>query len=375
MASPLGEVTGALVGRYDTLSQGGIGLIIPGYMFVHPLGRGARFQTGIHSDDMLPGLTRLAEVIHGNGGRVAFQLHHAGRQTSKDLAGQTPIGPSRTGRDPVFLTKPRQMDTRDIEQAIEAFGDAAGRAARAGADAVQLHAAHGYLIDQFLSPFFNRRTDGWGGTAAGRFRLLREIVLTVRDRLPRETALLVKLNADDHIPRRGITPPLAALYAGWLADLGVDAIELSCGTTGYSVMNMARGTVPAAELARALPRWERLAARLVLASMAGKYALAGAYNLEAAGTMRAAIGQTPLVAVGGFRTLAQMEWAVNEGGVDCVAMCRPFIREPFLIQKFLQGTTDSASCISCNKCLAATINELPVRCYVQGLPAGKRSAT
>ena len=162
MASEGGEVTDALLKRYQNLSRGEIGLIIPGYMYVHPLGRAAKFGIGIHDDDMIPGLKKLVKAVHKHGGKIAFQLNHAGRQTTKAVIGQTPIGPSRVGRDPVNFVKPREMNEDDIQDAIEAFGGAANRAAEAGADGIQLHAAHGYLINEFLSPFFNRRDDGWG---------------------------------------------------------------------------------------------------------------------------------------------------------------------------------------------------------------------
>jgi 2,4-dienoyl-CoA reductase-like NADH-dependent reductase (Old Yellow Enzyme family) len=369
MASSNGEVTDALVKRYETLSRGGIGLIIPGYMYIHPLGRAALLQTGIHSDAMIAGLKRLAEAVHQNGGKIVFQLHHAGRQTTKALAGQTPIGPSGTGRDPVYFVKPREMVEKDIQETIDAFGDAAVRAAEAGADGVQLHAAHGYLINQFLSPFFNRRKDDWGGSDVNRFRFLREAILNVRKKLPRHMALLTKLNTNDYTPREGITPPLSATYAKWLTELGIDGIEVSCGTSCYSYMNMARGEVPVAEIARAIPFWIRPLGRLKLKKTVGKYDLAEGYNLEAAQAIRSAIGGTRLMVVGGLRKVAHMEEALAKGNADCISMSRPFIREPFLVQSLKEGKADAASCVSCNKCFAAIINNMPVRCYTRGFPA------
>ncbi|MBW2636971.1 MAG: NADH:flavin oxidoreductase, partial [Deltaproteobacteria bacterium] len=186
-----GEVTDKLITRYRTLARGEVGLIITGMMAVKPLGRGLKYQTGIQSDDMIPGLKRLVEVVHEEGGKIAFQIAHAGRQSSKEVIGETPMGPSGTVRDPVYFFKPRAMTEGEIEKTINAFGAAARRAAEAGADAIQLHAAHGWLINQFLSPFFNRRKDAWGGSDENRFRLLKEIILKIRDTVPEGIPILV----------------------------------------------------------------------------------------------------------------------------------------------------------------------------------------
>jgi len=110
MASETGEVTDKLIKRYQNLAKGDVGLIIPGYMYIHPLGRSYTFQTGIHNDDMVPGLRKLVDAVHQEGGKIAFQLAHAGRQTTKAMIGQTPLGPSGLGRDPLNFVKPREWN-------------------------------------------------------------------------------------------------------------------------------------------------------------------------------------------------------------------------------------------------------------------------
>jgi 2,4-dienoyl-CoA reductase-like NADH-dependent reductase (Old Yellow Enzyme family) len=367
MASPTGEVTDSLVKRYQHLARGKIGLIIPGHLYVHPLGRAARFQTGAYRDDMIPGLKKLVEAVHRDNGKIAFQLSHSGMQTTKALIGQSPMAPSGTLRDPVNFAKPREMKADDIQEVIEAFGSAAGRAAEAGADALQLHAAHGYLINEFLSPFFNRREDEWGGSEVNRFRFLKEVILTVRKRLPRRMPLLVKLNTNDYTPQKGVTPSLTATYAKWLADLGIDGLELSCGTH-FSFMNMCRGDVPVKEMLRGLPLWKKPLGKLVLGRMKGKYDLLEGYNLGAAEMIKPVIGGAPLLVVGGFRKAAHMVETLEKGRADCISMCRPFIREPFLARKIEEGKAEGASCTSCNKCLAAVAINMPVRCYAKGIP-------
>lgn len=180
MAGENGEVSDELIKRYSYLAKGGIGLIIPGYLYIHPKGRAVKFQTGIYSDDLVEGLRQLVRAVHMEGTKIIFQLVHSGRQTTKEFIGQTPMGPSKGARDAIFMVKPKEMTEEEIQEVIKAFGAAAKRAKEAGADGVQIHAAHGYLVNQFLSPFFNHRTDAWGGSAEKRFRFLKEIILDFR---------------------------------------------------------------------------------------------------------------------------------------------------------------------------------------------------
>ena len=146
----------------------------------------------------------------------------------------------------------REMTVEDIHQTADAFGQSARRAQAAGFDGVQIHAAHGFLINQFLSPFFNRRKDSWGGSAENRFRFLKYVIAETRKNIPNDMPVLVKLNTCDYTPREGVTPSLAVKYAVWLSELGIDMLEVSCGTAVYSYMNMCRGDVPTAELVQSL---------------------------------------------------------------------------------------------------------------------------
>lgn len=368
MATEAGQVTPELVGRYRQLAQGQVGLVIPGYFYVHPLGRAVRHQAGIHTDDAIPGLRELVAAVHQEGGRIAFQLAHAGRQTKKSLIGQTPLGPSRRFWDTYYLVRPKRMTEEQIQQAIQAFARAAGRAAAAGADGVQIHATHGYLVNQFLSPFFNVRDDAWGGSDERRFRFLREIVLAIREILPADRFLLVKLNTHEHAPWKGITPPLAARYARWLVELGIDGLELSSGNMAYSIMNVYWGSVPVTEFLRSVPWWQRPAGWFMLRRLTGRFDDLEGFNLEATRVVKAAVGDTPVFAVGGLRRLSHMTEVVEAGHADLVSMSRPFVREPALVKRFREGQTDAASCVSCNLCLAAVANEIPIRCYRKGLP-------
>jgi 2,4-dienoyl-CoA reductase-like NADH-dependent reductase (Old Yellow Enzyme family) len=370
MAKETGEVSDDLIKRYERLAKGGVGLIITGLMFVHPSGRGYKYQTGIHHDSMIQGLKRLVDAVHKADGKIAFQLAHGGRQTTKDMIGQTPLAPSSRGRDPINFVKPKEMTEDEIMEVIKAFGAAAKRAVEAGADGIQLHGAHGYLISEFLSPFFNIRTDSWGGSDENRFRFLKEVFQEVKKVVPDSFPVLVKLNTNDYTPKEGIIPSLAATYSGWMAELGIDAVEVSCGATNYSYMNMCRGDVPTAELVKSLSWWEKPIGRLMIGKLEGKYDLQEGYNLEAAKIIKPLIGDIPLLLVGGMRTVSHMKEVLENNYADFISMSRPFIREPFLVKKIKENKMDKVSCVSCNRCLAAVANELPVYCYNKGFPTG-----
>jgi len=159
MAKKTGEVTDDLIKLCHTFAKGEIGLIILGFMYVHPLGKCFNYQTGIHDNNLISGLKKVVDAVHKEDGKIAFQLGHAGMQTFEGLIGTLPAGPTGEIFNPISLRYSREMTEEDIQVTIQAFEDAARRIVETGADAIQLHASHGYLINQFLSPFYNRRSD------------------------------------------------------------------------------------------------------------------------------------------------------------------------------------------------------------------------
>lgn len=367
LATRDGAVTPELIRFYQTLGAGQLGAIISSIAYVSPKGKGAVRQLGIEREDRVEGFHQLAAAAQAEGSAFFVQLVHAGAQTSRRVTGCQPLGPTAQLRDPTYLEKPRALTAAAIKQIIADFGRAAGRAVAAGADGVQIHAAHGYLLSQFLSPFFNRRTDAWGGSAAGRFRLLGEVVRAVRERVGDDVPVLVKLVHSDGVPGPGMTPELAADAAGRLAELGVAGVELSRGGTSWAPFQMSRGEVPAREIARVVPLPLRPLFWFKLGRMASAATFRPDYNAEAAVTVKRALGEVPLILVGGVRERASMERLVREGPADLIALSRPLIRQPHLVKKLAQGAP-RASCTSCNLCYAAICHALPLRCYVSGLP-------
>ncbi len=355
MAGENGHITDNIIQRLRKLARGEVGLIIWSHLSVHPSGRTKKYQSVISNDDTLSGLSRVTDSVHQEGGKIAFQLGHAGIQTSEDVTGQSPMAPL-------------EMSEAQIHEIIQAFRDSAVRAVKAGADVIQLHAAHGYLISGFLSPYFNKRDDEWGGSDENRFRFLKEIILEVKSVLPKGFPLLVKLSTNDYTKKKGITPSLSVKYAKWLKELSIDGLETSCGTSFGSTFNMCRGDVPVDEMVKHFPHSMQVQMKAYFESMVGKFELKGPYNVETTKMIKPVFGDIPLFAVGGWRKLSQMEEAITNGDTDFISMCRPFIREPNIVKRFKEGKAEKTSCKSCNKCLAALPNNIEVRCYYKGFP-------
>jgi 2,4-dienoyl-CoA reductase-like NADH-dependent reductase (Old Yellow Enzyme family) len=224
----------------------------------------------------------------------------------------------------MFGEEAAELSGDQISDIVTAFGAAARRAKAAGFDAVQLHGAHGYLINQFLSPNTNLRDDGYGGPISNRARFCYEVYDAVRAEVGPDYPVFIKLNSEDAIDG-GLELDDAVEAARGLSARGIDAIEVS-------------GGVPSAG--------RRAAARAVKSPEEEGYFLANARAIKA-------VVDCPVIAVGGFKSRPRIEQALQS--VDAVSMCRPFIRQPDLTNQLRDGLTDQADCISCSRCLAATM--------------------
>lgn len=216
---------------YRARAAGGVGLIIVEHTYVLPSGRRHRRQLGLVSSAHAGILRPLVDEIHRHGAGAVIQLTHAGARTTTEIIGQTPIAPSpvkASSDEPAAVA----MDTQQIDQVIEAFAACARRAADAGFDGVELHGAHGYLLNQFMSPVTNTRTDEYGHGPQGRLLLPLHIIQAVREAVGPELTVMYRLGADDGLPG-GITPEDAREIAPRLVDAGVDVIDVSGGLRGY----------------------------------------------------------------------------------------------------------------------------------------------
>ncbi len=320
MATPRGEVTARLEETIAALARGGVGLIISSHAYVRPEGQAGPGQIGVYEDRLIPGLRRLAEAAHAHGAAMLLQLAHAGYFADPALTGVPPLAVSAAVR--LDDVERREIEKEDIPGLVEAFARAAGRAREAGFDGVQIHAAHGYLLNQFLSPLFNRRPDAYGGTLENRLRIHGEIVAAIRRQVGDDYPVLVKLNGRD-FAAGGLEAEEAAQSAARLEAAGIDGIEVSSGMTRHARYGSARKGI-------ARPEEE-------------------AYNRPEAECIRRKVG-VPLLLVGGIRSLATAERLLADNVCDFIAMSRPFIREPDLVKRWQSGDLRPAACTSDNLC-------------------------
>jgi 2,4-dienoyl-CoA reductase-like NADH-dependent reductase (Old Yellow Enzyme family) len=331
-----GRPTERLINCYRDLAKGGIGLIITGYAFVRLDGKHNSGQMGIHTDDFADDYKKMTDAVHEAGCKVAVQLVHAGGQADTEIAGRQPLAPSAVKVDQ-FPEVPAELTKDEIRRIIASFGEAARRAKAWGFDAVQLHGAHGFLINQFLSPLTNRRNDEYGGSIENRSRFAIEVYRKVRKIVGDGYPVLIKLNAADHTVG-GLEIDDSVYAAKKLAEAGIDAIEVSAGTSASGGKNPVRTKINKSEKE--------------------------AYNLKLARRIKAAIS-CPVIVVGGFRSYRVAEKAIREDGMNYISMARPLIREPGLANRWLQGNRKRATCISCNKCFVPGREEGGIYCVIE----------
>ena len=225
-----GYVTDRATDFYRRLAKGGIGLIVTGYQYVLPNGMQLPYMVGNYEDEQTEGLSKIARVVHEEGGKVIPQIVHAGARANPKLLpeGEEIWAPSAIP-DPVTGNTPHEVTEQEILRLVDAYAGAAARSFRAGFDGVQLHGAHGYGINQFLSPIWNQRSDAYGGDLKNRYRFLGEVIEAVRGAVGNDFPLLIKLTAHDFV-ERGLVPADAVEISRRLADDGIDAIEVSGGS-------------------------------------------------------------------------------------------------------------------------------------------------
>jgi len=337
-----GRPTGRLIKCYRDLAKGNIGLIITGYAFVRLDGKHNPGQMGIHTDDFAEDYEEMTRAVHEAGGKIAVQLVHAGGQTSSEISGRQPFAPSAVKVDQ-FPETPAELTREEITKIIIAFGEAARRARTWGFDAVQLHGAHGFLINQFLSPLTNRRTDEYGGIIENRSRFVLEVYLNVRVTVGDDYPVFIKLNAADYTVG-GLEINDSVYAAKKLAEAGINAIEVSSGTSASGEKNPVRKKINKSENE--------------------------AYNLKPACRIKEAVS-CPVMVVGGFRSYRVAEKAIRDYGMDYISMARPLIREPGLANRWLQGDRKRAGCISCNKCFIPGREEGGIYCVIEKKKRGK----
>jgi 2,4-dienoyl-CoA reductase-like NADH-dependent reductase (Old Yellow Enzyme family) len=277
---------------------------------------------GAAGDAYLSGLKEMTDAVHRAKGKIVLQIAHGGCYSATQLTGREALAPSANESD--AFPRCREMTLAEIGQVIAAFGESALLAKKAGFDGVQIHVAQGYLLSQFLSPFFNKRRDAYGGSIENRARIVLETLQSVRNAVGSGFPVLVKINSEDFV-EGGLTVDEMLYVAALMERSGIDANEMSGGTVyasgAFSAIRMGAINTPEKEV----------------------------YYRQAAERYKATIG-VPLLLVGGIRSFEVAEKLVNDGLTDYISLSRPLIREPALINRWKSGDLRKATCISDNAC-------------------------
>ena len=340
-----GFITEDSIAYYTARAKGGVGLVTCEMASPEKAGRHRFRETGIYDDKFLPGLRRLTDAIHENGAKASIQLGHGGGHTRKDISGETPVAPSAVPHPVYEITfatiVPEEMSRARIAAAVLAHAQAALRAQEAGFDCVEIHAAHGYLISQFHTPFENRRTDEYGGSLANRARFGLEILRAVKAAAPR-LGVIYRISVEDYFPA-GMPYAEGRQIALWAAREGADALHVAAGH--YRSLPSAAMQVP-------------------------PMALPDATFLRYAEGVKREVS-VPVIAVGRLGDPLQAAAAVSEGKADFIALGRSLIADPEWVAKLARGEPNRR-CLACNTCINEMRSGKRLGCVVNAVTGQER---
>jgi len=330
LADEGGAVSDRLCTYYDRRAGGGMGLIIVENTVVAPGGESSLREIAIYHDRFIPGLMRLADIIHRRGVKAAIQLHHAGRQRSA-LLGQ-PVAPSPIACRFV-KSQPRELTTTEADELIEAYAMGALRAKQAGFDAVEFHGAHGYLICQFLSAYTNKRNDRYGGSLENRMRFALDIVRRTRGLVGKDYPILFRISAKEFVPG-GLDLDETKIIAKELENAGADCIDVSAGNYETGQWSCQPGWMPRGCL---VPLAEEIRKGL----------------------------HVPVIVAGRIVEPRMANRILAEGKVDFVALGRPFLADPEILLKARSGRyEDIRLCVACCHCMDSLMRAEPISCSI-----------
>ncbi len=332
-----------------SVARGGVGMTTVAYAAVCRSGLSFRKQLWLRPE-IVSGLRDLTDAVHKEGAAVGIQIGHCGNMTHFTTAGQIPIGAS-TGFNLYAYTPVRGMRKSEIVQVAKDFGRAVHTASEAGFDSVEMHAGHGYLISQFLSPYTNHRRDEYGGSLDNRMRFMRMCLEEVMEAAAqRRMAVLVKHNMYDGFPS-GIQIPESIEIARTIESYQVDGIVLSAGFVSKAPMAVMRGLIPLYTMSYYSPWWLRYFIRWCGPYMIKQFPFEECYFLEDAKKFRAAL-KGPLVYVGGLVSRQGIDRALD-AGFDLVQMARALVNDPAFVNKLREGDASTRSeCDHRNYCIA-----------------------
>lgn len=355
--------TPQLVSYHRAVAAGGIGMSTVAYASVTRSGLSFPHQLWLRKE-IIPELSALVQAIHSEGARAAIQIGHCGNMAQRRVIGERPM--SASAKFNLYGPNwPRAMDKTDIAKVVHSFGQAVEIARAAGFDAVEVHAGHGYLISQFLSPLTNRRSDEYGGSLRNRMRFLQQVISEVRHAAKSDLAVLCKMNLRDGV-KGGQDLEDAVEIAQLLEREGADALILSGGFVSAAPMYIMRGEMPTDVMSRLIEnpllRW---LLRLFGSQLISSVPYRDNYFLEDAKVIRGQV-KLPLICIGGVVSRAAIDEALA-AGFEGVAMARALISDPAFVRKLAAEERAVSNCDHCNYC-AARIYTRDMACHMRQEP-------
>ena len=332
------------------VARGGVGMTTLAYASVNRSGLSFDGQLWMR-EEIVPGLKKITDDVHAAGAKCSIQLGHCGNMTHRATFGCMPVGAS-SGFNLYSPTFVRGMKVAEIDALVEDFGKAVNLAREAGFDCVEIHAGHGYLISQFLSPYTNHRHDEYGGSLDNRMRLMRRVITKVMEAAGDDMGVIVKMNMHDGF-RRGMQEAECLEVARELERLGVHAIVLSAGFVSKAPMEVMRGAMPLKTMTHYMDMrkfwWLRAMVRLFGRIMVPTVPYSEGFFLEDAKKFRAAV-KLPLIYVGGLVSRAKME-EVLAAGFQGLQVARALVRDTDFVKKLRSGEIDRSPCGHSNYCI------------------------
>ena len=328
-----GTCTEQFISYHEEKAKGGWGLIIVEDYKINPEAGGFVKLPGLWDDSQIESHKHLTERVHQHGAKIAAQIYHAGRETCAEITGVQPVAPSAIP-DPVVNAMPRELSVEEIHELVEQFGDTALRAKKAGFDAVEIHGAHGYLVNQFMSPFSNKRIDQYGGTILNRARFALEVIANIRSKVGTDFPLIYRMSVNEFV-EGGLTTEDSKVISMLLENAGIDLIHASNGvyaSTETIIPPTAVGHAWSANISEELKK----------------------------------VVSIPVIAVGRINDPLIAESVLRSKQADMISMGRGSLADPHLPNKAQAGQFDDIiRCIGCLQgCIQRNAQQLPIKCLV-----------
>lgn len=326
LADKQGYVTQELIDTYEKIANGGVSTIVTGFAFVVEGAQSSPGMLAAYDDKFIEGLQKLSSTAHKYGTNIVLQVAEGGSQAKINTKKRIIYGPSAIDHKYTGITS-IEMSPQVIDQHVKAFGDAALRAKNSGFDAIQIHGAHGYLLSQFLTPYYNRRTDKYGGSIENRARIVFEVYENMREKAGDDFPIFIKINCQDFMGDEGLTFEESRFVCKKLDKMGIDLIEIS-GNVGFNEVE---------------PR--------IIQQGIFKNPEKQCYFSEYAKVIAEETG-CPTAVVGGNRNFNKLHDILNSSNIEYFSISRPLLCEPNLVNNWIKDPNHEPKCLSCNKCFS-----------------------